>query len=185
MNRWKKITKKNGASEYEAFVCASDCRQKRLVQKKDAIGRPWFTEQCVTCGKSGSALSKAKVAEIVATGITIEEFDENLATDAQKELSALHLNEHNQRLAEIEKEKEERRAFYNEYIQSDKWKLKREAILERDNYTCRGCLTRRASHVHHLTYKHLGDELAYELISVCVQCHEKEHPHMRDSEAAQ
>jgi hypothetical protein len=33
---------------------------------------------------------------------------------------------------------------------------------------CRG----RASQVHHLTYKHLRNEPLFELISVCVPCHD-------------
>jgi len=75
----------------------------------------------------------------------------------------------------IEEQSAERRAFYETYIKSPEWFAKRALILERDNYICQGCLLQQAEHVHHLTYAHLGNELAFELISVCVPCHEYIH----------
>lgn len=60
------------------------------------------------------------------------------------------------------------------YLASDEWKWRRQMVLERDNYLCQGCLTNRATQVHHLTYKHWRNELLFELVSVCDGCHDHE-----------
>jgi 5-methylcytosine-specific restriction endonuclease McrA len=64
---------------------------------------------------------------------------------------------------------------YAEYLQSDVWREKRHQALERDEWTCQGCLERPATQVHHLTYDHVGAELLFELVSVCDDCHERAH----------
>jgi hypothetical protein len=68
-------------------------------------------------------------------------------------------------------------ARYNKYLKSDKWRIKREAVLKRDNYLCQACLHRTASQVHHLTYKHVLDEPLFDLVSICEPCHRKLHNH--------
>jgi hypothetical protein len=67
------------------------------------------------------------------------------------------------------------RLNYESYINSDEWKEKRKNILIRDNYICQICKTNKAVQVHHLTYKRLGNEQDFDLISVCLPCHELEH----------
>lgn len=62
---------------------------------------------------------------------------------------------------------------YNKYLNSPAWKERREEVLKRDNYLCQSCLKARATQVHHLSYKHWGDEPLFELISVCAECHER------------
>ncbi|MFA4900889.1 MAG: hypothetical protein WC563_15330 [Brevundimonas sp.] len=64
---------------------------------------------------------------------------------------------------------------YNDYLASDVWAKRREAILKRDEGLCQGCLRRPATQVHHLTYAHWKNELAFELLSLCKLCHEKVH----------
>jgi len=56
-------------------------------------------------------------------------------------------------------------AWYNEYLQSPKWKAIREKVLKRDNYLCQGCLENRANQVHHKNYETVGDEVLFDLIS--------------------
>jgi hypothetical protein len=65
--------------------------------------------------------------------------------------------------------------YYHAYLKSDLWKNKRETILQRDKYTCQGCLIKKASEVHHLDYARVGKELAIDLISLCRECHKKIH----------
>lgn len=64
-----------------------------------------------------------------------------------------------------------------------KWQRKRIVILKRDGYLCQRCKRYgkivEATTVHHI--KHLDEfpELAYDndnLISLCKDCHGKEHP---------
>lgn len=66
---------------------------------------------------------------------------------------------------------------------SKRWKKKRAVILRRDNYKCQMCIRYGknvdAETVHHI--KHVEDypELAFvdkNLISLCNDCHNKQHP---------
>jgi hypothetical protein len=65
---------------------------------------------------------------------------------------------------------------YNEYLQTYKWQLIRKMVLEREKYICQGCGIAKANHVHHTTYENLGHELLFQLIALCVPCHNKLHP---------
>jgi hypothetical protein len=67
------------------------------------------------------------------------------------------------------------RLNYETYLNSGKWKEIRKIILERDQYICQMCKINDAVQVHHLTYKRLGNEQLFDLISVCLDCHNKEH----------
>lgn len=65
---------------------------------------------------------------------------------------------------------------YNEYLNSPAWKAKRLAVLKRDNYLCQCCLNAYATQVHHKSYQFVdlkGNEPAFDLVAVCVPCHEK------------
>ncbi len=64
---------------------------------------------------------------------------------------------------------------YNEYLQSSIWDEKREDVLLRDDYTCQSCGDTQGLHVHHITYKRLGNERMEDLITLCDRCHEFEH----------
>lgn len=64
---------------------------------------------------------------------------------------------------------------YGLYLQSDEWRDKRGAILERDNYQCRICGDTNNLEVHHLTYDRVYNESDYDLVTVCADCHEIIH----------
>jgi 5-methylcytosine-specific restriction endonuclease McrA len=81
-----------------------------------------------------------------------------------------------------EKKRKQRKKYYNEeYLQSDDWKRKRYVVLKRDNWTCVHC-GHRASQVHHKRYarRNIGKEPIEWLISVCGNCHQKEHIQKED-----
>jgi len=64
---------------------------------------------------------------------------------------------------------------YDDYLNSENWRNKRAIVLKRDKYLCQGCFVNKATQVHHLSYKNVGDELLFQLISICDVCHEKCH----------
>lgn len=64
---------------------------------------------------------------------------------------------------------------YDEYLQSDEWAELRDRVLERDDWLCQGCLVNEATQVHHLTYKNVFEEFAWELKSICEDCHRRVH----------
>lgn len=61
---------------------------------------------------------------------------------------------------------------HNSYLKSMQWAEKRDEVLRRDSNLCQSCLKRKATQVHHLTYKHWMNEPLFELISVCNECHQ-------------
>lgn len=63
---------------------------------------------------------------------------------------------------------------YTQYLLSDAWQLKRLQVFERDGWVCVFC-HERASHVHHKTYKNLGNEPLNDLETVCRSCHQEIH----------
>lgn len=91
-----------------------------------------------------------------------------------------------------------RRMPYPAYLQTLHWKLLREAVLKRDDYTCAKCgeycsvvdlgkprydkegnkIWQALSlelHCHHLTYVRRGCELLEDLQTLCSECHADEH----------
>lgn len=70
----------------------------------------------------------------------------------------------------------------NKFYQSRKWKTKRENILKRDGYLCQECRLQDkitpAETVHHINPLEYYPELRLEdknLISLCINCHNKMH----------
>ncbi len=66
-------------------------------------------------------------------------------------------------------------AKYQNYLLSDKWKIKRAQVLDRDKNICQECKESEAQEVHHKTYDSLYNEPLEDLISVCKDCHLKIH----------
>jgi hypothetical protein len=62
--------------------------------------------------------------------------------------------------------------FYQQYMASEKWRVKRSLILKRDGDRCQTCLSTEDLECHHKTYERLGDELPEDLITLCHECHE-------------
>ena len=64
---------------------------------------------------------------------------------------------------------------YSKYRKSRNWRGKRRTIMKRAGYKCRKCKTRRATQVHHETYKRVGRERLSDLTAVCGCCHKRIH----------
>lgn len=65
------------------------------------------------------------------------------------------------------------RKMYKAYLKSGVWRRKRKLVLKRDDYTCCMCgkKKKKGMHVHHSTYKRLGDEDLRDLVVLCSGCH--------------
>lgn len=61
------------------------------------------------------------------------------------------------------------------YLQSQKWKEKRQLVLQRDNYTCKSCGIKHSLEVHHVRYDNLGNEPIRDLVVLCSSCHNRLH----------
>jgi 5-methylcytosine-specific restriction endonuclease McrA len=85
-----------------------------------------------------------------------------------------------QRAAAEEREREVAQwwAAYDAYLRSPEWRRRRRDTLARDGYRCQAALPGcdgRATQVHHLSYRHRGNEPLFDLTSVCDGCHAALH----------
>lgn len=145
------------------------------IVKKETANGIVIRSQC-ECGyingrslkQSDFDLNKLPFADLdkyLEREFNIELFYENRRNQAEKE-----------RQARNEEIRSNNNAFweeYKEYLNTDKWKIKRVRVLQRDKNLCQACLTSPANQVHHLTYAHVFDEPLFDLISVCARCHNK------------
>lgn len=66
--------------------------------------------------------------------------------------------------------------FKQAYLKTPQWNTLRKSILKRDNYTCQACTTNNVPlEVHHITYENFMEENDIDLISLCRECHERQH----------
>lgn len=66
-------------------------------------------------------------------------------------------------------------AEHRAYLATPDWAVRRSQVLNRDVHRCQACLSGcsgEATQVHHLTYKHWRNEPLFDLVSVCVHCHD-------------
>jgi hypothetical protein len=148
----------------------TECAHSRTAVRWRSIanGRRQLRTQCLDCGEAvGAALRHDQAAPVTA------DFDDSLFDECRRA-----------RQAKIEAEQEAERTAWHEwyqgYLTTPSWRAKRQRALERANWTCEGCGAAEATEVHHLTYKHAGDELLWELRAVCRECHAKCHPQHTD-----
>lgn len=70
------------------------------------------------------------------------------------------------------------KAGYSEYIQSPAWRKVRDRYwaskLPKECFGC-GIERHKGMHLHHRTYKNLGNERLMDLVPMCQQCHQDVH----------
>lgn len=76
---------------------------------------------------------------------------------------------------EKEKRCDEENAKYSRYRCTRHWRNLREKVFEREKGICQGCNEASIEEIHHLIYAHKYDELLYELVGLCENCHRKAH----------
>jgi 5-methylcytosine-specific restriction endonuclease McrA len=130
-------------------------------------GMVQYRRQCRDCGDPvGIAIAKATALQ-QADGDPAP-FDELLFTEGRATASR-------ERGREAEVKRAQWWAWYNQYLESPEWHTRRDKVMKRAGGICEGCLSRRAVHVHHTTYAHVGRELLFELIALCEPCHVVAH----------
>ena len=68
---------------------------------------------------------------------------------------------------------------YQDYLKTKHWQRVRGDALERAEYHCAVCgSSEERLHVHHNTYKRLGNERDADLVVLCEECHAIFHEHM-------
>lgn len=138
------------------------CRCERTELRERVIrgGSKQYVRQCLDCGEPVG--NPVKQAGAVAT------FDEELRRIDRDRREGI-------RQAARQAESAKWWDSYRDYMAGQAWADLRVKVLERDRYVCQGCLTAKASEVHHATYAHFGAEFAFELLSLCHPCHARFH----------
>jgi 5-methylcytosine-specific restriction endonuclease McrA len=169
--------------EYMAEINAFDggwCRHPTTDLRRRILagGQVAYYQQCLTCGVfPGNAVRKPDDADrISATDTALED-----RYDAERKAARQEIEQRHARIQKRERANWWR--WYNQYLESPAWKARRRAVMERAQGLCEGCRTQPAVHVHHQTYVHVGNELLWELVAVCNQCHERCHPESQETAA--
>lgn len=147
---------------WECAHAEHELRARRIVN-----GGLQYRKQCLTCGQSVGDSVSHKLVEVFPPM-----WDDELHPRWREHQAA-----RSQEMREAQREAE-RDIWLNEhgrYLLSEQWKGKRRAVLKRDNHTCQGCHAAEATEVHHLSYANHGDELLFQLVSLCGPCHRKVH----------
>lgn len=154
-------------------TCENKAARKKIIKNGNTI----YGEQCTNCGRFEN-----KGTKFFGWSPPTELADESIKERFRERCQRYWEQKRQEELDVKQSQNREWWQKYNEYLQSPIWASRRAAVLQRDKYLCQGCLRRRAEHVHHLTYDHCFNELAFELISLCVECHKKIHSHMQEVE---
>jgi hypothetical protein len=147
-----------------------DHAQTALRHRKTSAGATTYGRQCLRCGACVEKVAAAKVG-----AAPTPPWDQDLAPSWQERCQDYWRRRTEWFDREREAEKEEFWRRYHEHLNSPAWAAIRRKVLRRANRVCEGCREAPPSHVHHLTYVRLGDEMLFDLVAVCEECHEKIH----------
>jgi hypothetical protein len=144
----------------------------KLIQRNGSVH---ISKRCMECGtiKTTEYVPKDKVDDIDSLDVVRLVDLDIKSKNLQRAIDAIMSR------AE-EKRKELWLQEHDSYLKSDLWRKKRELVMNRDGHMCQACLSKKAEHVHHLSYKHWKNEPLFDLISVCKECHDSIHEKKQD-----
>lgn len=132
-----------------------------------------YVKQCLLCGeKVGNPIKKEDAFKARGALDFILPFEELLRERMRFDDVASRREAYESARAANKMEFVQR---YSEYLSSEKWRRKRNAVINRAGGVCEGCLETDAEVVHHTTYAHWGNELLFELVALCHNCHDRAH----------
>lgn len=159
------LSTETNASYRKLWECKHD-GDKEVRTKIAVNGREMVGAQCLNCGrKVGDFLKKVDWPKIRPL------WDEGLIDRCREEIERQNYPVYLKYIEIYQQRGEE----YGEYLNSWEWKEKRRLVMVRDKGICQGCLVAPASEVHHLTYSHIYNELLFQLVALCSECHENFH----------
>ena len=172
----KYISKEQNKELEEAknkFTCSHDSIEvrKRILTN----GTIAYWSQCTRCGQAKGSAVKADKAQKIHGDKEIPLYDEDLKKSWQHAREV----EYSGVMGKYEDKHEYKQAqffkWYSEYLKSDEWFAKRTKVLLRSQGICEGCRDRDAAEVHHVSYRNVGDEFLFELVALCLECHDRFH----------
>ncbi len=139
-------------------------------------GKHYICNQCLTCGeRMGNWLPKKdfpNVSEIAIAGEMTPNKFWRVRWEKWEATKQGFLAKSDRVLSEE----------YTKYLGSSEWKALRQKVFQRSNGICEGCADRKATQVHHLTYKHIFNEFLWELAAICDECHDRVHAESEDDD---
>ena len=124
-------------------------RNKEIKRKPGGVKIKWlFVEQCLDCGYF------KRVAAPENRDVPLFDYDLHRQWEKERQLRT------HQRLLEWWRK-------YDEYLKSPEWLAKRRDVLKRCRNVCERCGQDEATHIHHKSYKHFGNEPLEDLLGVC------------------
>ena len=140
--------------------CKCQSIKRVLVHLTSRNDRHLYACRCLICGyQVGSWLPHASVR-----------IEEAIDYDAVFFLSLMRLFMRSFR----DKERLQKKHDYEKYLMSSEWAKKRMQTMDRDSWKCVIC-GNEADVVHHLTYERIFNESLNDLVSLCTECHQREH----------
>ncbi|NTT88310.1 HNH endonuclease [Tabrizicola fusiformis] len=171
--------------DLEARYCAEVKQYNGLCQhpvKTRTLRGSNVVDQCKICGEqSGTPFKKLPGFEslpLFQDGLR-EEYQAR-RNEARLEIDRRYWAENAESKANLSATAEPLAKEYAAYLRTPEWQVKRLKVLKRANGICEGCLACEATEVHHKTYRHVQNELLFDLVALCRQCHEKAHPEKFD-----
>lgn len=154
--------------------------QPTFVKFTNGNGSKHLKKQCFNCGRIESPYYKKDIVEDFES---LPEVNDNLAdlcdyskmsVDTRNKVHEIY-DRYQAKSKQYKREKlfDEFIKEHDEYLKTDDWKYKRELVLKRDNSICQSCLEKKATQVHHKSYRYWKNEPLFELVSVCCDCHDK------------
>lgn len=178
----EQILKEKMAEHDRQWSC--NCSVFKITRRKRSDDVIVVVQQCQRCGRQIKTIPK-KGQPI----LTLPWFNEDAAESFRKARSEawqkIHEEYKRNREAAQNEQNEQWWKQYSLYLKSQAWHRIRQAVLERDGNICQACLRNKAAQVHHISYElynKTGRSAAYELVSVCYNCHKAIHPGMAEAQ---
>lgn len=166
--------------EYSKIDAVGECcknREVAPVRMITASGTIQVRNQCRNCGKVGSVALGGFTAEKKNALPALDADARERNEERRLEVTTRYYNKLRElREQKFFKQKSEWFEQYTKYLESPEWKALRLQVLKRDKYLCQACLDAYATQVHHKSYEFVdlkGGEPAFDLVAICVPCHNK------------
>lgn len=159
---------------YAAWL-ADACQHPRtlIIRFVNAGGATMHQRSCPDCGMYSTHWVKKEDAE--REGIATEWSRDRLASVSNRYRSEREAHFNGMINAAADRMQPVNRAANDDYLRSPAWQRRRSKVMQRAGHLCEGCLTNPATDVHHTTYRHYGEEFAFELLALCNPCHARLH----------
>ena len=148
----------------------------QLTQSKQSNGVLQFKVRCVICGESkGGAIKYADLTDKQKNDAVL--WNPQTATDYYAENARLRKEAMEEAQRDCDASNSQKNQawwrWYSAYLASSTWRIRRQSVMRRARGICEACQIAAATEVHHLTYAHVGREPLFELVAICLKCHEQ------------